>query len=104
MEGFKRALEVSKLPPGSMKTVEAGGEEVLLVNVGGEYYGSGANCKHEEWDLSEGTLEDTKVICAGHGTVWELNKRAREFDGPFEHEPLYDVKSERRCLYGRTRV
>ena len=47
MEGFTRALEVSRLPPGSMKTVEVGGEEVLLVNVGGKYYGIGAICKHE---------------------------------------------------------
>ena len=104
MEGFARALEVSKLPPGSMKTVEVGGEEVLLVNLGGKYYGIGAICKHEEWDLSEGTLEDTKVICAGHGTVWDLNTGVGEFDEPLENEPLYDVKAEGGFLYVRRRA
>src|SRR5436309_15693004 len=104
MEGFARALEVSKLPPGSMKTVEVGGEDVLLVNVGGKYYGIGAICKHEEWDLSEGTLEDTKVICAGHGTVLDLNTGVGEFYVPQASEPLYDLKAEGRVILVRRRA
>ena len=103
MDGFAKALEASKLPPGSMKTVEVDGDEVLLVNVAGRYYGMGAICKHEEWDLSEGSLEDTKVICAGHGTIWDLNTGVGEFDEPVEKEPLYDVKSEGGYLYVKRR-
>ncbi len=103
MEGFTKALEVSRLPPGSMKTVDVNGEDVLLVNAAGEFYGMGAICKHEEWDLSEGTLEDTKVVCAGHGTIWDLKTGMGEFDEPLENEPLYDVKVEKGYLYVRRR-
>ncbi len=104
MDGFKRALEAARLPPGSMLTVDLEGEEVLLVNVAGKYYGMGAVCKHAEWDLSEGMLEGTKVTCAGHGTIWDLETGIGEYEEPLENEPLYDVKAEGGYLYVKRRT
>ncbi len=103
MSEFARAIKASELPSGTMKTVKVGGEDVLLVNQGGKYYGIGAICKHEEWDLSEGTLDGTKVTCAGHGSVWDLTKGTAEFDEELEPEPLYDVKVESGFLVVRKR-
>lgn len=95
MSEFREApLKASELPPGNMKTVKVDGEDVLLVNVDGEYFGIGAICMHEEWDLSEGTLEDHKVTCAGHGTIWDLKTGKGEYVEPVPDEPLYDVKVE----------
>ncbi len=94
MKEFVPALKVSELPPGAMKTVQVGGESILLVNCDGAYFGLGAICKHEEWDLSEGSLVGTKVTCAGHGAVWDLKTGKAEFDEPLENEPLYEVKVE----------
>ena len=54
MAEFIRAIEASRVPPDTMVTVEVGGESVLLANVDGKFYGMGAICTHEEWDLSEG--------------------------------------------------
>lgn len=101
MADFTKAVEASKVPPDSMLTVEVGGESVLIANVDGKYYGMGAICKHEEWDLSEGTVVDTEVTCAGHGTVWDLKTGRGVFDEPLENEPLYDVKDEGGFLYVR---
>lgn len=103
MSEFNRAIKVSELPSGTMKTVKVGGEDVLLVNQGGNYYGMGAICRHEEWDLSEGTLNGTKVTCAGHGAIWDVTKGTAEFDEELEHEPLYDVKEESGFLVVRKR-
>jgi len=103
MAAFVKAVEASKVPPGSMMTVEVGGESVLIANVDGRYYGMGAICTHEEWDLSEGTLEDTVVTCAGHGTVWDLKTGKGVFDEPVSDEPLYDVKEDDGFLYLRKR-
>jgi len=99
MAEFIKAVEATKVPLGSMLTVEVGGESVLIANVDGRYYGMGAICTHQEWDLSEGTLEDTTVTCAGHGTVWDLKTGKGVFDEPLEDEPLYDVKEEGGFLY-----
>jgi nitrite reductase/ring-hydroxylating ferredoxin subunit len=99
MDDFIKAVEASKVPPGSMLTIEMGGESVLIANVDGKYYGMGAICKHEEWDLSEGTLEDTTVTCAGHGTIWDLKTGKGVYDEPLDDEPLYDIREEGGFLY-----
>ncbi len=94
MSEFKKAIEASKVPSGAMMTVEVDGEPVVIANVDGKFYGLGALCTHEQWDLSEGTLEDTTITCAGHGTVWDLKTGKGVFDEPLEDEPVYDVKVE----------
>lgn len=94
-QNFLKVAKVSDIPDGKMKTVEVDGQQILIVNVGGKYYAMGAICKHEEWDLSEGSLDEgRKVTCAGHGAVWNLETGTAEFDEPLENEPLYDVKVE----------
>ncbi|QQG49263.1 MAG: Rieske 2Fe-2S domain-containing protein [archaeon] len=103
MNDFAKAVEASKIPTGNMMTVEVDGESVLICNVDGRYYGMGAICTHEEWDLSEGTLEGTKVTCAGHGTVWDLNTGKGVYDEPVADEPLYEVKEEAGMLYVKKR-
>jgi glycine betaine catabolism B len=103
MAEFLKAVETSKVPPDSMLTVEVGDESVLIANVDGKFYGMGAICTHEQWDLSEGTLEGTTVTCAGHGTVWDLKTGKGVFDEPLEDEPLYDVKEEDGFLFVRKR-
>jgi len=103
MAEFTRAVEAARVPPDSMLTIELGGESVLIANVDGKYYGIGAICTHAGWDLSEGTLVDTEVTCAGHGTVWDLKTGKGIYDEPVEDEPLYDVKEEDGILFVRRR-
>jgi nitrite reductase/ring-hydroxylating ferredoxin subunit len=103
MAEFVKAVEASKVPPETMLTVQVGGEQVLVANVDGGYYGMSAICTHKGWDLSEGTLVETEVTCAGHGTVWDLKTGKGIFDVPLRDEPLYDVKEEGGFLYVRKR-
>ena len=101
---FKKTIRASELKPAQMKTVESDGESILLVNAEGKFYGMGAICNHEQWDLSEGTLKDHHVTCAGHGSVWDLTKGTAEFDEPLNPEPLYDVQVREGFLYVRKRA
>lgn len=103
MEEFKKAVAASKLPAGCMLTVEVDGESILLANIDGAYYGMGGICTHQEWDLSEGSIEAARVTCAGHGSVWDLSTGRAEFDEPLAGEPLYDVKEEDGFLMVRKR-
>ena len=94
MSEFVKAIEASRIRPGTMVTVELSGEEILIANVDDKYYAMGALCTHEQWDLSEGTLEDNTVTCAGHGTIWDLRTGKGIFDESLEDEPVYVVKVE----------
>jgi 3-phenylpropionate/trans-cinnamate dioxygenase ferredoxin subunit len=103
MADYIMAVEASQVKPGELLTVEVGGESVLIANVGGKFYAMGGICTHEQWDLSEGSLNGTHVTCAGHGSVWDLKTGKAEFDEPLEDEPLYDVKQENGKLFVRKR-
>lgn len=98
-----KTVESSKVPPGSMVTVRVGGDAVLIANVDGRFFGMGAICSHEEWDLSEGVLEGTAVTCPGHGTVWDLRTGKGVFDEPLPDEPLYEVTEDGGFLFVRRR-
>ena len=94
MSDFIRAVEASRVKPGTMVTIDLGGKEVLVANIDGDFYAMGAVCMHEQWDLSEGSLKGFNVTCAGHGSVWDLRTGKAEFDEPLDEEPLYEVKVE----------
>jgi nitrite reductase/ring-hydroxylating ferredoxin subunit len=92
--GFIKTIRKEDLLPNHMRTVEIGGEGVLLANVEGKIYAMGAYCTHEFWDLSEGELNGTSLRCAGHGSVWDITKGTAEFVELLENLPLYDVTTK----------
>ena len=94
-----RLASLDELPPGTMKTYEVEGRYILLANVGGRMYGMGGICTHEEWDLSEGTLQGEKVVCAGHGAVWDLRTGQAQFTKPLSPLPTYRVIVEGRDIF-----
>ncbi len=101
LDEFVRAVEASKVPPGSMITVAVHGEPVVIAHVGGVYYGIGAICTHANWDLSEGILKGAAITCSGHGTVWDLRTGKGTFEEPLADEPLYEIKEESGVLFLR---
>ncbi len=103
MSDYIKTVNATDVKPGSLLTVDVQGDSVLIANVDGKFYAMGAICTHEEWDLSEGSLEGVKVTCAGHGSVWDLRTGKAEFDEPLQDEPLYDVKEDDGFLYVRKR-
>jgi nitrite reductase/ring-hydroxylating ferredoxin subunit len=100
-EGFLRVASLADVPPGTLKTVDVGGDAVTLANVDGVLYAIGAICKHADWDLVEGVLEGTKITCAGHGAIWDLLTGQAEFPEPLDSEPLYEVRVIDNAIYVR---
>jgi 3-phenylpropionate/trans-cinnamate dioxygenase ferredoxin component len=91
---FVRALELSKLPPGTMAGVEVEGKQVLLSNLGGDVYAVDGVCTHEESMLSQGFMVEDRVVCQLHLSQFDL--RTGEVNNPPAVEPLevYNVKIE----------
>jgi nitrite reductase/ring-hydroxylating ferredoxin subunit len=70
--GFVRVAALSEIPPGDMKTVEVGNEQVLLVNVGGKIHACDDVCTHSYASLSEGDLDGAEIQCPLHGAMFNV--------------------------------
>ena len=94
MERRVQVAQVDELEPGSMMMVEVDGKPVLLANVDGEFYAVSDLCTHEEYNLSEGSLEGNEVECPGHSAFFDL-KTGDVTDGPaMDHLQTYSVQIE----------
>lgn len=63
---------VDELADGEMRTIKAGGREVLLARVGDAFYAAAARCPHQGGFLADGRLDGTVVTCPLHGARFDL--------------------------------
>ena len=80
MADFVKVAQVGDVPENSIKSVDAGGTEVALFNLGGEYYALADICPHAHCNLSEGDVEENDVICPCHGATFNI--KSGEVTGP----------------------
>jgi len=69
---FVKVAVKSEIEPGKMKAVEVGDKDILVANVGGEFYAIGGKCTHMAGDLSKGTLEGNIVTCPRHHAKFDV--------------------------------
>lgn len=78
----------------TMKAVKAGDIEILVANVGGNFFAIRNKCTHRGCQLTGGRLSGDNVICPCHGSTFNL-KTGSVVKGPAkEPEPSYKVKVE----------
>jgi nitrite reductase/ring-hydroxylating ferredoxin subunit len=71
-DGFITVGEASAVGPGTAARVVAGGEEIAIYNVGGEFFASVDVCSHDEASLSDGELFGHAVECPLHGARFDV--------------------------------
>lgn len=65
---FVKAANVGDVPPGRVKVVEVGQEDVALCNVNGDIYAVDNVCTHDDGPLGEeGYLLGDEIECPRHG-------------------------------------
>lgn len=72
---FVRAARLADIPPGRVKVVEVGDEEVALCNVDGQILAVANVCSHDGGPLGEGTLLDVgevQIECPRHGARFDV--------------------------------
>ena len=84
--GFVRVADVSEIPPGEMKAVKVGIQEVLLVNVDGVIHACDNWCNHQRYRLSAGDVDGEEVRCDLHGS--KFNVVTGEATNPPATEPM----------------
>ncbi len=67
-----KVAEISQVPPGTGKAVQAGTKQVAIFNVKGTFYAIDGLCTHRHGPLGEGVLEGTIVTCPWHGSKFDV--------------------------------
>ncbi len=74
--GFVKVAEADKVEVGTGRVVEAGGKELALFNVAGEFFCIDNSCPHRDGPLGEGELYGEAVMCPYH--AWQFSVRTGE--------------------------
>ena len=93
MANFVKVADVSDVPPGSGKCVEANGKQIALFNVGGTFHAIDNTCLHRGGPLGEGELEGNVVTCPWHGWQYDVTTGVNTMDDS-EVVERYEVKVE----------
>ncbi len=70
--GALRACSLSVLGEDSAIRVQLAGRPVCIARSGGEVFAIGDRCSHADVSLSEGEVEDGKIECWLHGSMFDL--------------------------------
>jgi 3-phenylpropionate/trans-cinnamate dioxygenase ferredoxin subunit len=67
-----RAAKIGDIPPGRVKVVEVGDEDVALCNVDGEIFAIANVCTHDDGPLGQGYLLGDEIECPRHGARFNV--------------------------------
>ena len=91
--------KVGELASGDMTLVEANGEMIVLLNVGGDLYAINDECTHASCSLSDGSLEDDTIECPCHGSQFNVKTGDVQVGPAYEPAPTYPVQVEGDTVY-----
>jgi nitrite reductase/ring-hydroxylating ferredoxin subunit len=91
-QGFVRVASTDEIPLGTMRKVEAAGQEILIVNIDDKYYALDNVCTHVGGPLDEGRLEGYEIQCPWHASRFDV-RTGEVKGGPARlAEKTFDVK------------
>ena len=61
-----KVLKEGAMKDGDLFKVDVEGREVLIIRDGSSYFATSHLCTHEDYDLSEGFMDDHQLICPNH--------------------------------------
>ena len=93
---------VDQIPPDKRMLVTAGGREIAIFNVGGEFFGIGNRCPHNGASLCKGRVVGLVEAC--EPGVYQFSRRGELVRCPW-HGWEFDLRTGKsRCEPDRTRV
>jgi nitrite reductase/ring-hydroxylating ferredoxin subunit len=77
---FVTVSRLEDVPPGTLRNVTAGEEEVTLAHCDHGVYAVQSRCLHLQGPLGEGHLEGCVLTCPWHGWQYDVRTGENEFD------------------------
>ena len=69
---YVRVAGTGDIAPGQIVPIEAGGQKLLLAQVGDAYYAAQRKCPHLGFNLCRGSLDGGAVVCPLHKAKFDL--------------------------------
>ena len=69
---WRQIGDATSVPIGQLRQVEVDGAAVVLVHTEREYLAFQGLCSHEAYPMADGFLEQTRLVCALHGSSFDL--------------------------------
>ena len=92
--------KTSEVQDGNMMHITAGGKEIVVTKLDGNYYAMDNVCTHAGADLHEGELSNNELTCPWHGAKWDI-KTGNLISFPQKLKPLqsHKISIENDTLY-----
>jgi 3-phenylpropionate/trans-cinnamate dioxygenase ferredoxin subunit len=98
---FIRVASVKDVSEGNMIGVKIDKKDILVVNLNGTFHAMGNRCTHQGCLLSKGTLEEEKVTCPCHFSVFDV-KTGKVLRTPApKPEPTYEVRVQGEDIFDK---
>ena len=91
---FRQAAKLSDVPPGQVKVIAIGDEDVALCNVAGVIYAVANVCTHDDGPLGAGHLQGDQIECPRHGARFDVRTGAVKSLPAIVPIPSFEVKVE----------
>jgi nitrite reductase/ring-hydroxylating ferredoxin subunit len=83
--------KTSDVQEGKMVHITAGGKEIVVIKLDGNYYAMDDVCTHAGAELHEGELNSSELTCPWHGAKWDI-KTGSLISFPQKLKPLQSHK------------
>lgn len=83
--------KTSEVQDGKLMHITAGGKEIVVTKLDGNYYAMDNVCTHAGADLREGELSNNELTCPWHGAKWDI-KTGNLISFPQKLKPLQSHK------------
>jgi nitrite reductase (NADH) small subunit len=91
--GFVTVARLEEVPPGTVRTVRAGDDEIAVVHCEDGIYATQSQCIHLRGPLGEGHLDGCLLSCPWHGWQYDVRTGENTFDLAIKLE-TYEVQLE----------
>jgi 3-phenylpropionate/trans-cinnamate dioxygenase ferredoxin subunit len=69
---FYEIASVNDVPVGERLFIEVGSAQIVILNVGGQFFAIGDVCTHDDGPLGDGEIEGYEIICPRHGAHFDV--------------------------------
>ena len=73
---YVSVARVGEIPPGGVKTMRVGDQEIAVFNLAGSYHVMDDVCTHDGGPLAEGIIAEHVIECPRHGARFDIRTGA----------------------------